>query len=257
MSPKACGACSPCMKPCSQGVRRSRPLLGTFVEIRVVDGNIEAGLAAIERVQRLMSAHEAQSDVSRISRAAPGSCVPVDPWTYEVLTRAKALHLASDGLFACAGGPVLMRSGLLPCHAPAVPEGSLDDLELLPDGRVRVRRAVALTLDGIAKGYAVDRAVHALLDAGVAAGAVNAGGDLRLFGERAEPVHVRDPCAPGRFICIGELRNAAVASSAGAMVDPRSMTLRSAARGVTVIAEDCATADALTKPCLVAPARAK
>ena len=107
------------MRSFSHGVSRSRPILGTFVEIRIVDGDIEAGFAAIERVHRLMSAHEAQSDVCRISRAAPGSCLQIDPWTYEVLSRAKELHLATDGLFDCAVAPVLIRSGLLPCHAPA------------------------------------------------------------------------------------------------------------------------------------------
>jgi thiamine biosynthesis lipoprotein len=203
-----------------------------------------------------MSAHDPDSDVSRISRAPPGSCMRVDPWTHEVLRRAQELHLGTDGLFDCAVAPVLMKSGHLPCHATAIPEGSLADLELLPDGIVRVRRAVALTLDGIAKGYAVDRAVQALLHTGVPAGAVNAGGDLRLFGERAEPVHVRDPRSPGRFIHIGDLRNAAVASSAGyfavsPLVDPRNMQFVDAPCSVTVIAADCTTADAFTKPCLL------
>lgn len=246
------------MKSSSNSVSRSRPLLGTFVAIRICGdaGTIGRAFEAIERVQRLMSVHDPQSDVSRISRAPPRSCVRVDPWTHEVLRRAQELHLATDGLFDCAVAPLLMKAGHLPCHAPAVPDGSLADLELLPDGMVAVRRAVALTLDGIAKGYAVDRAVQALLHAGVPAGVVNAGGDLRLFGAQPEPVHVRDPRSPGRFIHIGDFRNAAVASSTGPVVDPRTMTLRHLCGGVTIIAEDCTTADTLTKPCLLDSASA-
>jgi thiamine biosynthesis lipoprotein len=241
------------MKSSSSSVSRSRPLLGTFVAIRICGEESVIGCAfeAIERVQRLMSAHDPDSDLARISRAAPGSRVRIDPWTHEVLGRAKELHSATDALFDCAVTPVLLKAGYLPCHAPAIPAGSLADLELLPDGIVHVRRAVALTLDGIAKGYAVDRAVQALRHAGVRAGVVNAGGDLRLFGEQAEAVHVRDPYSPGRFVHVGDFRDAAVASSTGPVVDPRTMTLRHVPGAVTVIAKDCTTADALTKPCLL------
>jgi FAD:protein FMN transferase len=241
------------MKSSSSSVSRSRPLLGTFVAIRICGEESAIGRAfqAIERVQRLMSAHDPDSDLARISRAAPGSCVGLDPWTHELLSRAQELHRATDGLFDGAVAPVLLKSGHLPCHARAIPEGSLADLELLPDGIVRVRRAVAVTLDGIAKGYAVDRAVQVLLHAGVPAGVVNAGGDLRLFGEQAEAVHVRAPYSPGRFIHVGNFSNAAVASSIGPVVDPRTMTLRHVLGAVTVIAEDCTTADMLTKPCLL------
>jgi thiamine biosynthesis lipoprotein len=245
------------MKPSSSGISRARPLLGTFVQIRAPDfPGIHKAFEAIERVQRLMSAHAADSDVSRISRAAAGSCIRVDPWTHEVLRRALEIHRATDGLFDCTVAPALMRLGHLPCHAPVIPEGSLCDLELLADCMVRVHRAVAVTLDGIAKGYAVDRAVDVLVQAGAETGSVNAGGDLRVWGGKAEPVHVRDPRSPGRFIRIGEIRDAAVASSAGPVVDPRTMTLQDLAGGVTVIAEDCTTADTLTKPCRLDPARA-
>src|SRR5205814_212933 len=75
---------------------------------------------------------------------------------------------------------------------------------------------------GIAKGFAVDRAVEALQSAGIPAGVVNAGGDLRLFGEVGEDVYVRPPQCPDRLIYIGQVKNAAVATSAALLlVDPR------------------------------------
>jgi thiamine biosynthesis lipoprotein len=74
-------------------------------------------------------------------------------------------------------------------------------------------------------------------------------------------VHIRDPRAAGRFIRIDAVRDAAIASSAlyfGAspLVDPRTGEMSDTRCGVTVIAADCTTADALTKPCLLAPERA-
>jgi thiamine biosynthesis lipoprotein len=64
------------------------------------------------------------------------------------------------------------------------------------------------------------------------------------------------------LIGIGDVRNAAVASSAcyfgnSPLVDPRTGEVLDTPFGVTVVANDCTTADALTKPCLLAPARAR
>jgi len=69
---------------------------------------------------------------------------------------------------------------------------------------------VALDFGGFAKGYAVDCAIEALMSHGCAAGLVNAGGDLRVFGTRAEPIILRGPA--GELTRI-ELANAALAVS--------------------------------------------
>src|SRR4051795_6313320 len=203
-------------------IRRARPLLGTLVEIRVSSPGeaavraVERAFRAIERVHRAMSAQESTSDIARL-RA--GRHAGLDPWTRRVLERAEEVRLASDGLFDCG--------------------------------------ACAFSLDGIAKGFAVDRAVEALQAAGVPAGTVNAGGDLRLFGSELEDVYVRQPHAEQRLLHIGRTTAAAVATSGSALlVDPRGGAARTPLAGVTVIAADCMTADALTKPCMLAPERA-
>ena len=58
-------------------VRRCRPLLGTFVEITAsgADENelntaINAAFAVIEKIQNLMSAHDADSELSLLNREA-------------------------------------------------------------------------------------------------------------------------------------------------------------------------------------------
>ena len=199
-------------------VRRARPLLGTLVEIRASAGAeaeraIGQAFAAIERVHRTMSAQESTSDIARLRAGRRSS---LDPWTRRVLDRAEEIRLATDGLFDCA--------------------------------------ACDYALDGIAKGFAVDRAIEKLQSAGIRSAVVNAGGDLRVFGEAFERVHVRAPQRPDRLIYIGELRDAAVATSAAELlVDPRRRRRAARAAGATVIAADCMTADALTKPCLLEP----
>src|SRR2546421_2281467 len=210
------------MKTNCGSVRRARALLGTLVEIRVsasaeAERAIGHAFAAIERVHHAMSAQESTSDIARL-RA--GRRFSLDPWTRRVLDRAEEICLASAGLFDCA--------------------------------------ACDYALDGIAKGFAVDRAVETLQHAGINAGVVNAGGDLRVFGDAFEDIHVRTPHEPARLLYIGRVRNAAIATSASAgLVDPLARARRLRAAGATVIASDCMSADALTKPCMLEPVKAE
>ena len=63
-------------------IRRARPLLGTIVQIQVEGlcetdalAALDAAFAEVARVHRCMSFHEADSDLSRIHRAAPGTII--------------------------------------------------------------------------------------------------------------------------------------------------------------------------------------
>ena len=258
------------MPSCSKAsveLRRARPLLGTFVEIRVTapaaaqaERALRAAFAAVERVQALMSFHDPCSDVSRLNRSA-GRRVRVHAWTHHVLRRARELHTATDGLFDIATAPALVRSGWLPGGAAAAAAtGNATDITLLAGHRVRCRRPLLIDLGGIAKGFAVDRAHAALRRHGATAGVVNAGGDLRLFGSASEPVQVRHPAAPGEFRLLTGLKNSALATSAAyyaarridgqlcaPVIDPRNGRPSLANYSVSVQARTCCLADALCK----------
>ena len=263
-----------------------RPLLGTLVEIRacglasrVTDG-IAAAFAAIERVQRLMSFHDAGSDVSRINAAPVGRKVAVDCETYGVLSYAHELWRRSGGAFDIAIAPSLVSAGFLPSppFGGSFPEPTSDDdvesahfsdLELLPGRAVRWRKRGWIDLGGIAKGYAVDAAIEALRSHRVADAVVNAGGDLRCFGETAS-IHVRSPGRPTTaMLAVGALRDAAIATSAGyfsssgrgecpidPIVDPRLGRCIAWAGSISVVAKQCMAADALTKVVRLAPSSA-
>ena len=67
-----------------------------------------------------------------------------------------------------------------------------------------------LDLGGIAKGFAVDQAIHALRRGGCTEAIVNAGGDLRRFGREPHPIYLRRSTGP---VQVAELRCGAVATS--------------------------------------------
>jgi thiamine biosynthesis lipoprotein len=262
------------MSSCSSAdVRRCRPLLGTFVEVaaahaspREAHAAIDAAFAAVERAQRAMSFHDPTSELSRVNRSALRRPVRVGAGVYRVLACAKRLHALTRGVFDVAVGGELVRRGLLPRHpfAPArVHRGATTrDVVLLPGRRVRFRRPLLLDLGGIAKGYAVDRAVAALRAAGATGGLVNAGGDLRAFGPAGHPVWVRHPRSPDLLVPLLLLRDAALATSANVgprrssrlrcpHVDGRTRGLARRPFSVSVRAATCMLADALTKVVLV------
>jgi thiamine biosynthesis lipoprotein len=240
--------------------RRARPLLGTLVDIRV-DGvdearalaAIDAAFAEVAAVHRLMSFHEATSDVSCINRDASRAPVAVDARTREVLALALAFARESQGRFDPTVAAELVGWSLLPRPADAPePAGDADwrDIEMLDDGRIRAARPLWIDLGGIAKGYAVDRAIECLLALGIELARVDAGGDLRRIGPGMEPVHIRDPSAPHRTARMMLLGEGSIASSGSyferAHVDARTRT-PILDRAVSVVADRCAVADALTK----------
>ena len=141
-----------------------------------------------------------------------------------------------------------------------------DAIELLPGSRVRFRQPdVRIDLGGIAKGFAVDRALDVLKHRGMAQGLVNAGGDLAAFGAQPQTVGIRNPFDPHRLLCEVPVRDSALASSARrfdlvepssaamtAVIDPRTREPINAIAGATVVASTCVIADALTKVVMIA-----
>jgi thiamine biosynthesis lipoprotein len=231
---------------------------------------VEDAFDAIARIHRCMSFHDPASDVSRLNQHAAAGAVTVDPWTFQVLETAVELHRRSAGLFDVGIAPVLQQAGLLPgptCPCPPGPLASSadDPIELLPGHRIRFRdRSVAIDLGGIAKGFAVDRAVDVLREHGMPQGLVNAGGDLAAFGAQPESVFIRHPLDPDRLICQVQIANEALASSGGrldlfesssgarqAIIDPRSQEPPRAIAGASVRAPSCLMADALTKVVMI------
>jgi thiamine biosynthesis lipoprotein len=233
---------------------RCQPSLGTYVEVTTDAGHAcEAAFAAVAQVHALMSAHDPDSELSRINRLASRKAVSLHPWTVMVLRRALFWAALSDGLFDPAVGAIMRRRGLIPRHAghaAPVHAAGWRDIRLEAD-RIWFNRPVMLDLGGIAKGFAVDVAVAAMQAAGAGAGLVNAGGDMAAFGPVRWPVTIADPFTRQPVAAI-ELFEGAVATSAvhcgGGRIDARHLPLRQpGSLSATVKARCAMDSDALAK----------
>mgnify|MGYP000688784536 CR=1 FL=1 len=238
-------------------VKRMKPLLGTYVEIGFLNNGCQtdsfnAAFSSIENIQNQMSFHNPQSALSQLNHSQ-GEWIELPRESIEVLNYTKQLFIETKGLFNCTLGGHLVQNDKLPNHfnVPFIPVGSGDDIEI-SQNRVRLLAPIIITLDGIAKGYAVDQAIESLIKTGVTTGWVNAGGDIRVFGELKMPIHQRHENA---LLPLIELNNQAIATSQvsqknptdlpGYIIDNEGKQPKDCI--ISVIAAEAWLADALTK----------
>ncbi len=118
-----------------------------------------------------------------------------------------------------------------------------------------------ITLGGIAKGYAVDRAIDALIHHGIKRGLVNAGGDIATIGSGSEDdgwtVALENPEDISQFITKFRIEDNSICTSGnyhryfdpqakiGHIMDPRSGFTADECMSVTIISDSCTSCDVL------------
>lgn len=149
---------------------------------------------AVDTVDRQMSTWRPDSDLMALNRAAVGSTMLAPKELARVLRLGLAIGRASGGAFDIGMGDAVQAWGFGPqATDPARIRGALhaarrpahDCIEVL-DQLVHKRRAITLDLNGIAKGYAVDRLAETLQAFDLHAGLVGIDGELRALGLRPD-----------------------------------------------------------------------
>ncbi|RMF74334.1 MAG: FAD:protein FMN transferase [Acidobacteria bacterium] len=230
---------------------------------------LAAAEATLRRLEALMSTWIDASEISRLNRAEAGTFVPLSPDVVEVLRAAREAYEATGGAFDATCRPLIElwraagEQGRLPDEDEirrAREASGWDDFELRDEGALKRRTTARVDLGGIAKGYAIDRALDAMRDAGVAGGLVDVGGDLHAFGQdptgQGFAVDIRHPRRPGVFRSLHVAGDGAVCTSGdyarwveidgrryGHVIDPRTGRPAASAASVTVVAADALTAD--------------
>lgn len=115
-----------------------------------------------------------------------------------------------------------------------------------------------LTFDGILQGYAADRAISILKSKGIKKALVNVGGEIKVIGENWK-IGIKHPRKQDELIEKLNVSNLAIATSGDYekyfelngkryhhLIDPETAYPSNKNMSVTVIAENCALADALS-----------
>ncbi|MEM8960486.1 MAG: FAD:protein FMN transferase [Acidobacteriota bacterium] len=249
-------------------VSQCRPALGTYVKISIVGSATKAELLShsieafevIDHIEKTMSFHDRDSELSRVNRIASRQPVTVSRELAEVLDTALELSWLSAGLFDVTVAPRLIADGHLPDHGQPIDfDATWEDIRLR-DGLVHFAKPLAIDLGGIAKGYAVDRALATIpshLDV-----VINAGGDIGMRPWRGQSVAIRAPSQGRRGPALTEvaMRAPAVATSGPFERREQSPIVCAKCRNAIVVphtvsmfAPSCMLADALTKVAAICP----
>ena len=259
----------------AEPVTHTRTLMGTTVSLTVLgddpaEGNAaaQATLARMSELEALLTRYNAASEVGRLN--ATGHVEQASDALLEVLELADRIADLGDGAFDVTIQPLLdvyrdtlSQSNALPTDADVESAMTrVDRRQIRIDGRaVTMADGMALTLDGIGKGYIVDRGVDVLRERGFPNVFVEAGGDLMAAGEKRRgvpwQVGIRAPRSGMRLVARLDAKERAVATSGDYMqpftpdfaqhhiLDPRSGRSAPGLASSTVVAPDAATADGL------------
>jgi thiamine biosynthesis lipoprotein len=256
--------------------------MGTFARILAVADSeqqardaIESAFDKIYDIEKRMSDYDPNSLLSKVNREAFKSPVAVDEELFEVLVASVEYSRLSGGAFDITVGPVvqLWRKARQTGVAPS-PEQlqrakeSVGYQNLILDAQNKTVRfakeGMFLDLGGIAKGYAVDKAVEILQKAGLKGGMVDIGGNLRCFGTPGNGaehwfIGLQDPSSEENILAKLKMDDRAVATSGdyrrfvviggqkhSHIIDPATAESAQTLSSVTIIAQSAMQTDALS-----------
>jgi thiamine biosynthesis lipoprotein len=263
--------------------RRAEAIMGTAITVELWSEDGAAGHSAIDavitemhRIDRAMSPHKADSELSRINRLAATQPVRLSPEMFGLIERALAFSAVSRGAFdisyASVGQLYDYRAGIAPGGAAlAAARLAIGWRGLKLDRAARTlafaHPGMRIDLGGFAKGHAVDNATAILTRLGIAHAHVSAGGDSRVIGDRrGRPwtIGVRHPRDATALVAVLPLENTAVSTSGDYeryfeqggvrhhhIIDPATGRSPSAVHSVTILAADGLTAEAMSKSLFV------
>ena len=233
----------------------------------------DAAIAEIKRVEALMTTWKPDSEISKINAAAGKDAVHVSDEVFAIVKESVHASEISEGTFDITFQTL---HGLwkfdedLDAHPPKeadvkarLPFLGYKKIQLDEAKRtVRLENAkTQIGLGGIAKGYAVDKAVKVLEQAGLASFFVQAGGDLFARGKKPDgapwTAGIRDPRGPDNkyfarlaisdhaFSTAGDYERSYVVGGRRYhhIIDPRTGMPATASRSVTIWAPNALLAD--------------
>jgi thiamine biosynthesis lipoprotein len=255
--------------------RRISRALGTNVTIRVfhadlavADDGIDAAFSEIETVEAVMSLYRPESQLCRLNR--DGAFDDPHPYLVEVLRAAQEISRRTEGALDVTVQPLwalyaqAKREGRLPSDGEIARAKEKVDWRRLEvsDGRVRLHgRGMAVTLNGVAQGFAADRAADALRRHGVQHALIDAG-EIGALGHKPDGqawrAGIQHPREAEAYIAAADLRDRCLSTSGdyattfspdwryNHIFDPRTGRSPDELASVSIAAPTAVLADALS-----------
>lgn len=263
-----------------QPYKRVMQLMGSTFEITVVDDDairankhIDAAVAEIKRIERLISSWDMASQTSEINKNAGAKAVRVKKELFQLIERAKSISKLTDGAFdiSYASMDRIWKFDESMGQMPSDKEIKLSvakvgaksiELDAKNNTVFLKKKGMKIGFGAIGKGYAADKAKTLLQERGVSAGIINASGDMNAWGSQPDGtswrVAIRNPMNKNKVFALMPLQNKAVVTSGNYekyvrfngvryahIIDPRTGYPATELISVTVFAPKAEIADAL------------
>jgi len=213
-------------------ISKSRMGMGTFINMIIFhpsQGEAEDAMGrAFEEINRLtglMTRFQTTSCIGHLNASSYLNGVP--PEVMDVLRSSLHYHGMSQGAFDITVKPVvdLYQQSFRTNNAPPSSEALNDAMERMGSQHLKLtkssvsftRSGMEVTLDGIAKGFIIDRAMDLLRKQDIQHGLINAGGDIVVHGGKGQSrpwrIGIQDPWKRKRHVDVITLNSGAVATS--------------------------------------------
>lgn len=264
--------------------RRGLKLMGNHFELTVVDENevkanahIDAVIAEIQRIERLLTTFNQDSQTNLVNRYAGIRPVKVDREIFQLIKRSLRISRLTDGYFDITYGSIDKSLWNFDRSMPCLPDAETVERNLslvnyrnivLDDEASTVfltKQGMRIGFGGIGKGYAAEMGKTLLQQRGVDSGVVNASGDLTVWGNQANgkpwTIGIANPEQAGLPFSYMNITDTAIATSGNYekfvlidgkkyshTINPKTGMPISGIKSVTIICPNAEIADALATP---------
>ncbi len=227
-------------------------------EEKLANGAFDAAFSEIARIESVMSLYDTTSELSKLNKTGKSTNLEL----VDVIRKAVEVSELTEGAFDITVGSLLknydfankklLDKRILETKLPFV---NYKDIEFDSIG-VKIPQGVRLDLGGIAKGYAIDRAIGVLSSFGIKNGLVNAGGDVRMIGKKEWKIGLKHP-RNDQILKTFRFKNISVATSGDYeryfvkegviyhhIINPKTGSSARECMSVTVISKEAIDADA-------------
>jgi thiamine biosynthesis lipoprotein len=267
--------------------KRVLRLMGNRFELSAVSEDelwaqqcIDAAIAEISRIERLLTTFNDESQTNQINSQAGIQPVKVDQEVFDLIDRSLKISGLTQGAFDITYGSIdksLWNFDLTMTALPD-PEVARNSVRLINYRNVLLdaddctvflkEKGMRIGFGGIGKGYAADKAKQLLQGLGVKSGIVNASGDLVTWGTQPNgkpwTIAIADPDHKNTPLSTLNISNMAIATSGNYekyvvikgkkyshTIDPKTGLPVTGVKSVSIICPSAELADAMATPVMV------
>ncbi len=261
--------------------------MGNHFEISAVaakkafaDKCIDAAIQEIQRIEKLLTTFNEDSETSHVNKNAGIAPVPVSRETFNIIERSIRISGITQGAFDITYGSVDKRLWNFDSNMKELPdrETAKKMVRLINYRNIILNKEKAtvflketgmrIGFGGIGKGYAAERAKLIMKELGVTSGIVNASGDLTAWGHQPDgkpwTIGIVNPNAAQRLFSYLNITDMALATSGNYekfimingkkyshTINPKTGLPVTGIKSVTIITPNAEVADAMATPVMI------